>query len=61
MQVLGIIALFFIKAFLFSLVSFHSKRKLLGVVTEFFAKHSCAFSTENLPRPVVYSVLSLPV
>ena len=43
-------------------VNFHSKCKILGGVTEFFGKaFLCRFPPENLPRPVVYSVHSLPI
>lgn len=45
-----------------SKVNFHSKCKILGGVTEFFGKaFLCRFPPENLPRPVVYSVHSLPI
>ena len=45
-----------------SMVNFHSKCKILGGVTEFFGKaFLCRFPPENLPRPVVYSVHSLPI
>ena len=44
------------------LVNFHSKCKILGGVTEFFGKaFLCRFPPGNLPRPVVYSVHSLPI
>ena len=44
------------------LVNFHSKCKILGGVAEFFSKaFLCRFPPENLPRPVVYSVHSLPI
>ncbi len=44
------------------IVSFHSKCKILGGVTEFFGKaFLCRFPPENLPRPVVYPVHSLPI
>ena len=43
-------------------VNFHSKCKILGGVTEFFGKaFLCRFPPGNLPRPVVYSVHSLPI
>ena len=43
-------------------LNFHSKCKILGGVTEFFGKaFLCRFPPENLPRPVVYSVHSLPI
>ena len=43
-------------------VNFHSKCKILGGVTEFFGKaFLCRFPPENLPRPVVYPVHSLPI
>ena len=45
-----------------TVVNFHSKCKILGGVTEFFGKaFLCRFPPENLPRPVVYSVHSLPI
>ena len=45
-----------------NMVNFHSKCKILGGVTEFFGKaFLCRFPPENLPRPVVYSVHSLPI
>ena len=46
----------------FSLVNFHSKCKILGGVAEFFSEaFLCRFPPEDLPRPVVYPVHSLPV
>ena len=43
-------------------VNFHSKCKIPGGVTEFFGKaFLCHFLPGNLPRPVVYSVHSLPI
>ena len=43
-------------------VNFHSKCKMLGGVAEFFsAAFLCRFPPEDLPRPVVYPVHSLPV
>ena len=43
-------------------VNFHSKCKILGGVAEFFGKaFLCRFPPEDLPRPVVYPVHSLPV
>ena len=45
-----------------SLVNFHSKCKMLGGVAEFFSEaFLCRFPPEDLPRPVVYPVHSLPV
>ena len=45
-----------------TVVNFHSKCKILGGVTEFFGKaFLCRFPPENLPRPVVYPVHSLPI
>ena len=44
------------------MVNFHSKCKILGGVAEFFGKaFLCRFPPEDLPRPVVYPVHSLPV
>ena len=44
------------------LVNFHSKCKMLGGVAEFFSEaFLCRFPPEDLPRPVVYPVHSLPV
>ena len=43
-------------------VNFHSKCKMLGGVAEFFSEaFLCRFPPEDLPRPVVYPVHSLPV
>ena len=43
-------------------VNFHSKCKILGGVAEFFSEaFLCRFPPEDLPRPVVYPVHSLPV
>ena len=43
-------------------VNFHSKCKILGGVAEFFSEaFLCRFPPEDLPRPVVYQVHSLPV
>ena len=45
-----------------TVVNFHSKSKILGGVTEAFGRaFLCCFPPGNLPRPVVYSVHSLPV
>ena len=45
-----------------SMVNFHSKCKMLGGVAEFFSEaFLCRFPPEDLPRPVVYPVHSLPV
>ena len=44
------------------MVNFHSKCKMLGGVAEFFSEaFLCRFPPEDLPRPVVYPVHSLPV
>lgn len=45
-----------------TMVNFHSKCKMLGGVAEFFSEaFLCRFPPEDLPRPVVYPVHSLPV
>ena len=45
-----------------NMVNFHSKCKMLGGVAEFFSEaFLCRFPPEDLPRPVVYPVHSLPV
>ncbi len=44
------------------LVNFHSKIKILGRVAEFFSEaFLCRLLSGNLPHPIVYSVLDLPV
>ena len=44
------------------MVNFHSKCKMLSGVAEFFSEaFLCRFPPEDLPRPVVYPVHSLPV
>ena len=46
----------------YGMVNFHSKCKMLGGVAEFFSEaFLCRFPPEDLPRPVVYPVHSLPV